>query len=240
MADRAIFFEKEAIDQSRKITNAVAEAEIASAVAQLYESTSQPNLAEQYLKIAESAFAKIPPGFDRMTVELTLGILRARIELDRKQYAKAQSQLEKNLEIYSRQPFLATTSLLSPSLMLLAQVYSETGQIKKAAQTFNDAIDVVENDDHYLQSEKLRVKFDDERRDLYDSAIEFEYNHGASDAGWTYLQKYRSKLFIEFLAQFDPEVGEVHAEALDRSRVQTLIPADAQVIEYALLKNRLL
>src|SRR5207247_2767514 len=37
-----------------------------------------------------------------------------------------------------------------------------------------------------------------------------------------------------------PSVAQAHAEALDRSRVQKLIPADAQVVEYALLKNRLL
>ena len=238
--DTAILFEKEGIEQSRKVRNAGTEAQIASAVAQLYESMSQPDQAGQYLKIAESAFEKIPPGFDRMNAELTLGMLKARLELDSKKYAKAQSLLEKNLEIYSHQPFLATTLLLIPSLRLLAQTYSESGQIEKAARTFNEAIDVVENDDQYLQSEKLRIKFDDERRDLYDSAIDFQYGNGSPDLAWTYLQKYRSKLFIEFLAQFDPEVVRAHAEALDRSRVQPLIPADAQVVEYALLKNRLL
>jgi CHAT domain-containing protein len=238
--ERAVLFEQESVEQSRKIRSVGMEALSASTLSQLYESISQPNLAEEYLKVAESAFEKMPPGFDQMKTELTLGILKSRIELDRKQYAKAQSLLEKNLDVYSHQPFLATTSLLSPSLMLLAQTYSETGQIKKASQTFNEAIDVIENDDQYLQSEKLRIKFDDERRDLYDSAIEFEYANGASDIAWTYLQKYRSKLFIEFLAQFDSNVGKAHAEALDRSRVQALIPPDAQVVEYALLKNRLL
>jgi hypothetical protein len=238
--DRAILFEKESIEQSRKINNVGFEALMASTLAQLYESISQPTLAEQYLNVAENAFERMPHGFDQTRTELSLGILKSRIELDRKQYAKAQSLLEKNLEIYSGQPFLATTSLLSPSLMLLAQTYAETGQIKKAAKAFNDAIDVVEHDDQYLQSEKLRIKFDDERRELYDSAIEFQYDNGAPDVAWTYMQKYRSKLFIEFLAQFDPNVSEAHAEALDRTRVQALIPADAQVVEYALLKNRLL
>jgi CHAT domain-containing protein len=211
----------------------------ASAVAQLYESLSQTKSAEQYLKVAEKAFEKMPSGSDQVKTELMLGILKARIELDRKQYAKSQSLLENNLEIYSRQPF-PSIFLLSQSLTLLAQTYAETGQTTRAADTFNRAINVVENDDQYLQSEKLRVKFDDERRELYDSAIDFQYGSGARDVAWTYLQKYRSKLFIEFLAQFDPNVGATHAQALDWSRVQALLPADAQVIEYALLKNRLL
>src|SRR5439155_874338 len=124
---------------------------------------------------------------------------------------------------------------------VLARTYSEASRIRDAALRFNEAIEIVENDDHYLQSEKLRVKFDDTRRDLFDSVIEFEYNkRTAPDAAWNHLQKYRSKLFIEFLAQFDPNVERVHAEALDRSHVQKLIPADAQVVEYALLRDRLL
>ena len=239
MADKAILFEQESIEQSRKVPNAGGEVMGAAAVAQLYESLSQTRSAEEYVKVAESAFEKMPPGSDQMKTELMLGILKARIELDRKQYAKSQSLLENNLEIYSRQPF-ASIFLLSQSLTLLAETYAESGQTTKAADTFNRAINVIENDDRYLQSEKLRVKFDDERRELYDSAIDFQYGIGARDVAWTYLQKYRSKLFIEFLSQFDPNVSVAHAQALDRSRVQALLPSNAQVVEYALLRNRLL
>ena len=98
--------------------------------------------------------------------------------------------------------------------MLLARSYSETGRIREAAQKFNEAVEMVEMDDRYLQSEKLRVKFDDERRELYDSAIEFEYKHGSPDAAWTYLQKYRAKLFLEFLGQFNPDIERIRGQAL--------------------------
>jgi CHAT domain-containing protein len=81
--------------------------------------------------------------------------------------------------------------------------------------------------------------FDDERRDLYDSAIDFEFTHGSFDAAWTYLQKYRAKLFLEFLAEFNPNFERTRAR-LDRSRVQRVVPKNTQVIEYALLKDRLL
>jgi CHAT domain-containing protein len=239
LPDRAVLFARESVEQSQRGSNLGVEALMALTLAQLYESLAKPKLAEQYLNVAENAFNSMPPGYDQTRTELALGVLKSRIELDRKQYAKAQSLLEKNKELYSRQPF-AATHLLTQSLMLLAQIYSETGQTKEAARTFNNAINMVENDDQYLQSEKLRIKFDDERRDLYDSAIDFEYSNEAPDAAWTYLQKYRSKLFIEFLAQFDPDVVTAHVQALERSRVQSLLPADAQVVEYALLKNRLL
>src|SRR5262249_48606206 len=146
--------------------------------------------------------------------------------------------LEKNLTLYAQQPFPAT-ALLSQSLMLAGQVYADTGRIKEAAQKFNKAIDVVENDDEYLKTEGFRVKFDDERRNLYDAAIEFEFGNGSQNAACTYLQKYRAKLFLEFLATFNPHIKPARSK-LDRTEVQKRIPKDTQIIEYALLKERLL
>jgi CHAT domain-containing protein len=235
---RALVFEQEALEQGQNGQFAGLTAETAATLAQLYESMSQHKPAEQYLGIARDAFNRIPAGFDQTKMEMVLGIVGARIELDQKRYSDAESLLEKNLDLYSRQPFPAT-ELRFPSLMLLARTYSETGRLGKAAQKFNEAIDLVENDDQYLESEKLRVKFDDERRELYDSAIDFELSNGSPDAAWTYLQKYRAKLFLEFLAQFNPAVRQTRA-SLGRSRVQQQIPSNVQIIEYALLKDRLL
>ena len=239
LINKAVLFEKESLDQSQKLPYANVEANTAVTLAQLYESISDDKQADEYVSITDQALHKMLPGFDQTKVERWLGIVKAKIALKEKRYAEAQNLLERNLDIYSRQPF-GKTWLESNSLMLLAQTNSEMRRTPEAARRFNEAIEIVENDDQYLQSEKLRVKFDDTRRDLYDSAIEFEYKRSAPDAAWNHLQKYRSKLFIEFLAQFDPDFERAHAEALDRSRVQKLIPADAQVAEYALLRDRLL
>src|SRR5205814_9260278 len=104
-----------------------------------------------------------------------------------------------------------------------AQVFAETARTTEASAKFNEAIDVVENDDAYLKSEGLRVKFDDQRRELYDSAIEFEYTNGSPDLAWTYLQKYRAKLFLEFLAAFHPDIEPSRAK-LDLAVVQRHVP----------------
>ncbi|PYS19660.1 MAG: hypothetical protein DMG17_01735 [Acidobacteria bacterium] len=239
LIDEAVLFEKESLDRSQKLPNTNVQATTAVTLVQLYESISDDKQANEYVSIADQAFHNMSPGFDQTKVERWLGIVKAKIALKEKRYPEAKQLLERNIDIYSRQPF-GKTWLELKSLTLLAQTNSEMGQTGEAARRFREAIEIVENDDHYLQSEKLRVKFDDTRRDLYDSAVEFEYKRSAPDAAWNHLQSYRSKLFIEFLAQFDPNVERVHAEALDRSHVQKLIPADAQVVEYALLRDRLL
>src|SRR5262249_13993548 len=129
--------------------------------------------------------------------------------------------------------------LVIPSLRLLGQVNVETRKPNKAAQRFNEAIEMVENDDKYLQFEKFRVSFDDERRSLYEAAINFEFDRGAPEAAWKHLQKYQANVFLELLAQFNPNIEQTRA-TLDPARVQQLIPKDTQVIEYALMKDRLL
>ena len=231
-------FAKESVEQSQGGSSVAAVTSTATSLARLYESMAQHNLADHYLGIAEDAFQKIPEGYDRSKSELLLGLVEARSRIDQKQYSAAESLLQRNLQIYYQQPFPAT-ELLAQTLMLCAQLYSETGRVAEAAEKFNRAIEVVENDGQYLKSEGLRVKFDDSRRELYDSAIEFEFNNGALAAAWTYLQEYRAKVFLEFLAAFNPNIEQRGAKPSPAS-VQRRIPKDTQVIEYALLKDRLL
>jgi CHAT domain-containing protein len=234
----AVLFERESVDQAKQSKNPGLEATAASTLAQLYESIAEPDSAEKYLRVAEDAFQKVA-GPERARAEAFLNIVKAKFYLDRMRYKDAESLLERNLSIYSAQPFKPSAAM-SQTLMLLAENYTRTGRLKEASQKFTEAVDIVENDDQYLETEKLRIKFDDERRDLYDSAIEFEYAHGSPDAAWTYLQKYRAKMFLEFLAHFDFNIQQIRSQALDRSKVQRLVPKDAQVIEYAVLKDRLL
>jgi CHAT domain-containing protein len=239
MPEKSLLFAKESVEQSHKGPYASGvELQASMTLAELYESLSEHRLADEYLKLAGDAFLRVPEGLDRIRYELMLGTVQAKANINRGKYGEAEALLQKNLALYSQQPFPAT-ALLSQSLMLAGQVYSATGRVKEAAQKFNDAIQVVENDDEYLKSEVLRVKFDDARRDLYDAAIDFEFRNGSVDAAWTYLQKYRAKLFLEFLAAFNPNIAPIRAR-LDRAGIQQRIPKDTQVVEYALLKKQLL
>jgi CHAT domain-containing protein len=236
MAEKAILFANESVARSHE--SAGIEFTTASTLSDLYESMSQHDQADRYLKVAEDAFKKVPDGFDRDKGALWLGIVKARSEIHRKQFNQAEAVLQENLRISSQLPFNASTHL-SQSLMLLAQVYADTGRTSEASKKYDEAIQVVEDDDQYLKSESLRVKFDDSRRELYDSAIEFAFDQGNPDAAWVYLQKYRAKLFLEFLAEFNPDIEQTRANP-DPSSTQHRIPKDSQILEYALLKDRLL
>jgi CHAT domain-containing protein len=238
MLDKSLLFAKESAEQSQKGSYANGVEFVSSTtLAGLYDSMSQHELANEYLKLAEEAFKRIPEA-DQIRSELLLDIVKGKVKINQKKYVEAEALLQKNLDLYSQQPFSATP-FLSQTLMLLAQTYSETGRIKEAGRKFNEAIDVIERDDEYMKAEGFRVKFDDERRELYDSAIDFEFRTGSLNAAWAYLQKYRAKLFLEFLVAFNPNIQPTRAR-LDPARIQERIPKNTQIVEYALLKDRLL
>src|SRR5262249_37472051 len=86
LIDKAIPFEKESRDQIQKLPYPSFQANTATTLGQLYESISDHKNANEYLGIADSAFHKMPPGFDKTRIELWLGIVKAKIALKEKQY----------------------------------------------------------------------------------------------------------------------------------------------------------
>ena len=240
MPERALQFAQESVDQNRSgdYANGM-ELHAPITLAELYQSMSQPKLADKYIKMAEEALPDAPEGYDHVRFELMLGTLKAKARMEAHDYDTAESLLKRNVQLYYQQPFSAGTPLLSPSLTLLAQLYADTGRTAEAARSYTQAINVVEQDDEYLKAEASRVKFDDARRNLYDSAIDFELRNGSIEAAYGYLQRYRAKLFLEFLAAFNPSI-EAGGPRLDRAQIQQKIPKDTQIVEYALLKDRLL
>jgi CHAT domain-containing protein len=84
------------------------------------------------------------------------------------------------------------------------------------------------------------MSFENERRDLYEKAIAFEYKHDGKNAAWRYTQNYRSKLFLEFLKQMNIGIEGVRQETIEQANAQQLIPPDIQVVEYVLLQDQLL
>jgi CHAT domain-containing protein len=239
MLERALLFEKEAVSQGDEAElNSGVQLQASILLAELYESMSQRDQADKSIALADDAIKRMPKSNDRTKSELLVGIVKAKAKLNRHEYREAEPLLERNLQLYSQLRNPAAQSL-SQCLMLLAQVYSETGRVTKAEQKFAEAINVVERYDDYMKSEDYRVKFDVQRRELYDSAIEFEIRNGSFDNAWTYLQKYRAKLFLELLAAFNPNLKATQAR-LDPAIVQRQIPKDTQILEYALQKDRLL
>ena len=234
-----ISFAEMSVREANKTTNLAVQGTAASYLASMYEATLQYNQAEKYLSLTKQVTDRINEPTERKQVRFSLNVVCGRIYLRRGDLDEARKCLQENLAIFASEPN-PLRFYLSQSLLLLAKTHITSGRLNDAREEFRDAIEVVESDDTYIATEKLRLLFENERRDLYDSAINFEYDHGGVETAWNYTQRYRSKLFLEFLGQTNPTLREIRSEAIDRDKVQKLISPDLQVVEYVMLNDRLL
>jgi CHAT domain-containing protein len=195
--------------------------------------------AEKYFAVAAAAATQIEATAERERAHIALNLLCARIKISGGALSQAEQCLRKNAEIFEktngRVPYFVVQNLLH-----LAETHALQKRFDLARNDFRKAADVLEVDDAYLAAGGLRMSFENERRAFYEKAIAFEYDHGTSDNAWEYTQRYRSKLFLEFLGQLNPGVSSIRGAAVSRGRVQQRIPPKVQVIEYVALEDRLL
>jgi len=195
--------------------------------------------AQIYMNQIQEVSDKVKSPADKAKNDLPLNLLCARIQTNAGRMNEARQCLQKNLDIFSNE-HVPTTFSLPQTHLALAQVESLSGHVDLARQEYGETVRVIESNDDFFSNPQLRMSFENVRRDTYDAAIGFEYGHGGADASWSYLQRYRSKLLLEFLGKKNAAVPRVHSEAIRRDQVQKMIPPDAQVVEYVMLKDRLL
>ncbi|HET9218733.1 MAG TPA: CHAT domain-containing protein, partial [Terriglobia bacterium] len=194
--------------------------------------------AEQLMDQLNTVRARMEPS-DRFTADLSFNLLCAEIAIHQTDIPGAKECLDRNLEILTSQPRPAP-EYFAETLLQLAEVYSAQDRFDLAREQLFKAIEVVEANDASLAAIVLRMSFENQRRKIYERAISFEYKHGSMNTAWGYVQRYRSKLFLEFLRQTNAGVAGIRERVVDRDEVQRLIPADMQVVEFVLLEDRLL
>lgn len=209
-----------------------------SALALIEEANGQQPEADRYMARSEKATREIPDSTEQERSDAILNNAKARIYLSRGKTGEAEDALSQSRTFFDTQQRPSILHMVETS-MLLGQTYASVNKPEEARQAFRRAIDISEESNTLGHAERV-LAFDDGRRELFDSAVDFEYSQGDTDTAWTYVQKYRAKLFVEILAQLNPAVEKAHAIALNRNEVQKAIPSGIQIVEYALLPERLL
>ncbi|HEX4999590.1 MAG TPA: CHAT domain-containing protein [Terriglobia bacterium] len=174
----------------------------------------------------------------REQLEYRLNLICGRMNLAEGRPETAVECLKRNQESLDSQPRPLNYYGI-PTMQLLAQAYSDQGNVARAREYYERAARTVENDDNYLKTASTRAAFEVDRRDLYELAVSFEYERD-EQAAWRYVQRYRSKLFLEFLGQMNPMVGPIHEQLAQHKSAEVLAPAGLQVIEYFTLNDRIL
>ena len=201
--------------------------------------TNADQSAETYFTVAKTSGGQIESIRERELSDLNINLLCARIRSDSGKLSEAENCLQRNMKMLGYLPGTVPYFFVQ-TLLQLGETHALQGQFTQTRQNLQEAADVLESDDAYLAAGGLRMSFENEWRSFYEKAIAFEYDHGGRDKAWEYTQRYRSKLFLEFLGQLNPGVASVRGVAIDRNRVQQLIPPNVRIVEYVVLQDRLL
>jgi tetratricopeptide (TPR) repeat protein len=229
---------REALDQAHKSKNPGMIAAVIPSLARIQAGQGKFEMAEESLRQARAEQGRMKEGV-RESVALELNLICGQIEIGTKHFTEAEECLQENVQIIKSFPRMPP-DLTVQTLLQLAQVSGARGRDDETRRHLKAATEVIEQNDQYFGSVALRMPFENVRRMSYDEAITFEYDHDGKDDAWGYVQRYRSKLFLEFLTRMNPDVSEILLKAVDRNTVQQLIPENVQTLEYILLKDRLL
>jgi CHAT domain-containing protein len=235
----AMSLERQAVSEAVAARNYGIVASHLSTLATIHAARGDYAIAEEYLAATKAERDRLESSGEQALLDLALNLVCGRIRIGTGSLKEAEDCLNRNLVILHQQP-KPVPEFFSQTLLQLAEVHSSLGRFDLARQHLRRATEVIEQNDADFAAEALRMPFENQRRSLYDTAIGFEYDHQGDNTAWIYTQKYRSKLFLEFLRQMNPGVSLSLSQTIERDKIQQLIPDDVQVVEYVMLKNRLL
>ena len=205
-------------------------------LAQLYETESRPELADYHISLAEAAAEEVDFPLLRELLDVDLRLGKATILANRGQGDSAEQLLTdgltqlapKDIRVFYEQQYR----------MKLAKEYVRSGEDERAKLQFSLAVEAVEREDNSLEP-PARLTFDEQRREVYEAAIAFEFDRDSRDAARAYARRYRTKLLTEAIGQYTSgEQALVERVASVREGLDNL--GDGRILEYTLLEDRLL
>ena len=205
-------------------------------LAQLHEEKLDPEAADVHLRTAEKAILAIDSEVLRRLVDIDMWLAKAKILAGRGETSTAERLLSEGLEAVT----LGEIDIFYEQRyrMELATVYRARGDEDKAKVQFGLAVEAVEREDDTLESQ-ARLMFDEQRREVYEAAIAFEFGREDMEATRNYAQQYRAKLLTEAFGQYETK-GQTFAQRVVSVREGRGELGAGRVIEYTMLKDRLL
>jgi len=234
-------FYEEAVDHAEKSGYPRLSASMKVQLASVYMTTNRMRDAAAQLEQAKQALPYLSPSTRALT-ELSVNLTHARLGILSGNYAGAEAELRRNIVFLLKNSDIDGTQTQSESRMFLAEALSRQGRKKEAAGELREAINLVETRQDRLSQDALQITFDQHRREVYEAAIALEYDQTGCEEPWNLTQRYKAKLFLNSLQRFGAAAPPVapHAERLNLSQVQRLIPGSVQIVDYIVLSNQLL
>ena len=193
----------------------------------------------QAISIAEG----IPSEKDRMQEVAYASLQAGRLYNQAGDAAAARASFEKASELYDSKsyPAFRYVALKGKVLSCIA-----SGDCPSIEQDIDRAMDIFENYRAKILEESNRDSFFDTEQDVYDVAIDYQLSTARDERkAFDYAERSRSRSLLDLardgVKRSDGEGGSILANHLPRryDELKGLLPARVQILEYAVLKNKL-
>ena len=236
-AELALLYYGEAVRHASLAGNAIGATQLHIETAEIHESGSEQDLADNHVSLAEVAAKQVEPSSFASTIaNMTVALGKAKILAGRGNRKEAATLLRQSLPNLDRAN--VDTVYRIQYRLTLARIYRDQGDVQRAQDEFALALEAVEYEDDML-APPARLTFDEQRRSVYEDMIAFEFDQGHIDLAWEYAQRYRSKLLTEMLGQYAPG-DDGFEERVSIATRRTRSAEGVPVLEYTMLEDRLL
>jgi len=238
-SEMAARFNEQAADYAEKVGNPRLIASMKVQLASLYLANARRREAIEQLKDAERALPKMSAE-DRAITGLQLNLIRGRLSILSGNFSEAELELRENISFLSKNQAFNGQRTHAQSRMYLSSAIASQGRMTEAAQELREAIKLVEAYQDHLPTDGAQISFDQDRREIYEAAIAFEYGRSGCEEAWNLTQGYKAKLFLNLLNGFGPLARRLPTQRLTLPEVQRRIPNNVQIVDYVTLKDQLL
>jgi CHAT domain-containing protein len=236
----AVQFNEQASEHAETGGNAGLIASMRSQLASLYLTIGRNREAQEQIAMSARAVQQMPSADDRSHSEFAVNVVRAQVLMAAGDYSTAEQMLRKDTIFFSRIAGVSRTLIPPQAHVLLARALAAQGKAQLASVELRNGINLVEAEQDQLSTLSFQVSFDQQRRQVYESAIGFEYDQNNCEESWTLTQGYKSKLFLEVLRRFDAPIDRLQSARLSRSEVENRVPENTRLVDYAVFADRIL
>jgi CHAT domain-containing protein/tetratricopeptide (TPR) repeat protein len=238
----ALAFQEEAVAAAQAAAKAdlIAESFLRRAV--IFEELGRLDLAAADLRHAAVAIAQVDDPVLRRIVEVESQVVDVKRQLTRNPRTAVDS-LTHILEEYRQTHFLRQIASIH---LLRAEGYLKLHQDGPAEADLRIALDLLERESTEVDDLGLRSFFLDLSRSTFDTIIEFYVDRGNVKAALEYLERSRAQCLLTLGERFAPPAlarsrrPGVASRALSPQALQSALPSGVVLLEFAVLKTRIL
>jgi CHAT domain-containing protein/Tfp pilus assembly protein PilF len=243
----AIVYEKEALELAKELKRKDYEQFSNVNLGMIYMFQEKYDEARIFLKKSEEVAKNLPDEEARNKSIAYSKLKTAHVERLSENYQQAVNFYNEALVFFGKSEFKLDLYEARKGLLLTFLAQKDKANFEKELPII---LEIFKQNRVEILEEQNRNSFFDNEQDVYDIAINFAYEHNEYDKAFDYSEESRSRSLLDLITQGEkiilkkttPEVkfSKFISEPQKLKEIQPQIPENSQIVEYAVLTDRIL